>query len=151
MNQEHAADDELRGLGMAALHEHEVSISAAETESALLAVRSRIAAGERGATAPVFTTEPARGERPSWALLAAAAAVVALIAGGLVVAFGGSDDDTIVPATEAPQPEITAAPTTPDPTVAEPSWTRHRRRPLRSRRRPSPRSSLPSTLRIRRR
>ena len=117
MSQEHAADDELRGLGTAALHEHEVSVSDAEIESALVAVRGRIAAGDDGAVSPLLVAESDRRERPAWALLAGAAAVVAMIAGGLVVAFGGSDDDTIVPATDAPQPEITSAPTTPNTTV----------------------------------
>ena len=45
MSQEHT-DDELRGLGMAAVHEHEVSVSAAETESALHAGRA-VSGGER--------------------------------------------------------------------------------------------------------
>ena len=113
MSEEHV-DDELRGLGMAALHENEVSVSDAETESALRAVRERLSS-EGGA---MSLRRPRLRTRPWWGLLAAAAAVVALIAGGLVVAFGGGDDDTIVPASETPQPDVTS-PTAPDPTVVE--------------------------------
>ena len=102
MSEEHI-DDRLRGLGMAALHEHEVSVSDIETDAALSAVRARLA-GDGG----LVSSSARPDDRPLWGLLAAAAAVVALIAGGLVVALGGSDDDTIVPASETPQTDSTS-------------------------------------------
>ncbi|MGA9276976.1 hypothetical protein [Ilumatobacter sp.] len=128
MNPDNPDDIELRGIAMGAVHEHEASVTAAETESALASVRSRIASGDVGAASPGIVQQPRR--RSPWVLFGAAAAVVAMIGAGLVTVLdrGSDGTDVIVPASEPsvvdPLPETTLPETTlPETTVPDPTTT----------------------------
>ncbi|WP_040492347.1 hypothetical protein [Ilumatobacter nonamiensis] len=119
MTHDDGDDTELRGIAMGAVHEHEVSVTNAETESALGSVRSLISAGDTGDDITSTTLTPRRDRRSPWLLVGAAAGVIALIAGGLVTVLGGDASDTIVPATDPPEAAVSAAPTSAAPTVPE--------------------------------
>lgn len=106
-------DHELSGVAMAALHEHEQTVSSNETGAALGAVRSRVAAGDLGGVPPSIDLAGERRRRSPLILLGAVAAVTGMIALGLVAVIGGgSTNDVITPVT---------VPVTPGPVTAPPS------------------------------
>ncbi|MEP1125902.1 MAG: hypothetical protein ABJH68_18635 [Ilumatobacter sp.] len=116
-------DHELGGVAMAAMHEHEHTVSSGETGAALDAVRSRIAGGDLGGAPPSIDLARDRRRRSPLILLGAAAAVVSMIALGLVAVVGGDrTNDVITPGTVAQTDPATTSPvsTSPDTTVAAP-------------------------------
>lgn len=113
-------DHELSGVAMAATHEHEQSVSGNETEAALGAVRSRIAAGDLGGVPPSIDLARSRRRRSPLILLGAVAAVIGMIALGLVAVVGGRPtNDVITPATVPETPGPITAPPSIEPTTTE--------------------------------
>lgn len=117
-------DHELSGVAMAAVYEHEQTVSEVETDAALDAVRSRATAGDLGGAPPSIplTSSPAGG-RSAWVRFGAVAAAVSMVALGLVAVIGDrTSDDVIVPTREpenAPgAPVATTVPASPASTVA---------------------------------
>ncbi|MEM8746216.1 MAG: hypothetical protein AAGF91_05915 [Actinomycetota bacterium] len=135
-----AADRELSNAANALVRETAASITPADVDGALDAVRSASAQGRgsvRASTVVAMEAESGAGRSRTPVLLAVAALVIALVAGGLVLAFAGDDpgsvvtDDPTIPTesvdavdddrrpetTEVvgpePDPESSAAPTTP--------------------------------------
>ena len=107
-------DHELSGTAMAAAHEHEQTVSAAETEAALQAVRSRIAAGDLGGAPPSIPLRSGSSQRSVWVRFGAVAAAVAMVALGLVAVAGGrSPNNALTPSDvpETPSPGTATAPT----------------------------------------
>ncbi len=104
-------DNELSGIAMAALHEHEMTVSPGETEAALGAVRSRVDAGDLGGAPPSIDLAAQRRRRSPLVMLGAAAAVVAMFALGLVaVTGGGTTNDVLVQAPVADEDSDSTTP-----------------------------------------
>lgn len=117
-------DHELAGVAMAATYEHERTVSGGETEAALVAVRSRVAAGDLGGAPPsVPLTSVAASRRSPWVRFGAVAAVMAMFALGLVaIVGGGARDDLSAPPTESAAADqgVLPAPTAEQATESEP-------------------------------
>jgi hypothetical protein len=103
-------DDRLRGIAMAAFHDHEIGVSVDETEAALASVRERIAAGESGTMPPTLRSAAVAGRRSPWLLLGAAAAMIALLAGGLVILADRDRDNRLGPVAQPSLPATQPAP-----------------------------------------
>lgn len=131
-NDERFDDGDVRGIALAAFHEHEASVTPAETEAALGAVRSRVDAGDMGGSSPALAMgEMERNRRPWWMVFGAAAAVVGMLALGLVAVIGGGANDPLIPGTvpstvERAEPNPAPPPTGPpsiEVTTTAPSTT----------------------------
>ena len=100
----------VQGIAMAATLEHEQTVSSQETEAALNAVRSRIAAGDLGGAPPSIPIDsPTNHRRSPWVRFGAIAAVVAMVALGLVAVAGGDGSNDVV--TPATVPSVDSGPT----------------------------------------
>ncbi len=95
-------DHELSGVAMAAAYEHEQTVSAAEAEAALGAVRSRIAAGDLGGAPPSIPLRSGSSPRSAWVRFAAVAAAVAMVSLGLVAVAGGRGANNTATPTDVP-------------------------------------------------
>ena len=105
-------DHELSGIAMAAIHEHELTVSSNESEAALEAVRSRVAGGDLGGAPPsIPLTSLSAGRRSPWVRLGAVAAAMGMLALGLVAVVGGRpSNDVATPATLPATPAPVTAP-----------------------------------------